>query len=69
MLDSLVRVSRRDDKKHFVSVDKIKDGSVSHTGIHTFLPKTIKQNLLININDDEITLLPIGSFSAISGTL
>jgi hypothetical protein len=69
MLDSLVRVSRRDDKKHFVLVEHIGDGSVSHTGIHPFLPNIIKQNLLININANEVTLLPIGSFSAISGTL
>jgi hypothetical protein len=46
MLDSLVRVSRRDDKKHFVSVNQSQDGGKSHTGIYTFPSKIIKRNLL-----------------------
>ena len=37
MLDSLVRVSRRDDKKHFVKVSQIYDGKLNNTYLETSL--------------------------------
>ncbi len=38
MLDSLVRVSRRDDKKHFVQVTPQKNGTPNPHGIGTSFP-------------------------------
>ena len=66
-LDSLVRVSRRDDKKHFVPVlflyDRHKYFHKKNTCLFSYyLFKRKKRNF-------NKTLLPIGSFSAISGTL
>ena len=46
MLDSLVRVSRRDDKRHFVRVPRRHDGSLAHTGPDTSPAPARKPNLL-----------------------
>ena len=69
MLDSLVRVSRRDDEKHFVRVSPSSNSNGAQTGFHTFLQAGRKPNTLAYINAHKFSLLPIGSFSAISGTL
>jgi tRNA isopentenyl-2-thiomethyl-A-37 hydroxylase MiaE len=69
MLDSLVRVSRRDDKKHFVSVDRILGRRCIPCRYTHLSPENNQAKLTHNINANEATLLPIGSFSAISGTL
>jgi hypothetical protein len=61
MLDSLVRVSRRVVKKHFVKVFPSHDGKQFHTEI-TPLPRKEKSLTCRS------TLLPYGSISAISGT-
>ena len=45
MLDSLVRVSRRDDKKHFVRVSLTHDGKLAHTGLKPSLTYKRKPNL------------------------
>ena len=47
MLDSLVRVSRRDDKRHFVRVPRTHDGPCpAHTGLNSFPAHSRKPNLL-----------------------
>ena len=46
MLDSLVRVSRRDDKRHFVRVSRTHGGKPAHTGPETSPAHTRKPNLL-----------------------
>ena len=47
MLDSLVRVSRRDDKRHFVRVPRTHDGPCpAHTGLSSFPAHSRKPNLL-----------------------
>ena len=44
MLDSLVRVSRRVDEKHFVQVDWRKSVTSEHTGRVSFSPLPVKLN-------------------------
>ena len=77
MLDSLVRVSRRDDKKHFVRVFCTRNGTPTPHGNRTSFSLPKKPNLQIATrlsrmrkkqNNHLPTLLPIGSISAISGT-
>jgi hypothetical protein len=78
MLDSLVRVSRRDDKRHFVRVPQARGGcpcsrrsraSPAHPR-KPDLPTAINETRTrIPLNDGRPTLPPIGSISAISGTL
>ena len=63
MSDSLVRVSRRDDERHFVKV------SPSHDGIMPFPHKEESLTCPAPLNGTRPTLPPIDSFSAISGTL
>jgi hypothetical protein len=55
MLDSLVRVSRRDDKKHFVRVAHAQDNNKAHADLYVFLPSTRKPNYLMSINEHEYT--------------
>jgi hypothetical protein len=69
MLDSLVRVSRRDDKRHFVKVNHSRNGKTEQTCTEASLTKIIKLGLFINTSENEPTLSPIGSISAISGTI
>ena len=69
MLDSLVRVSRRVDKRHFVRVYHPLDGNTNHDMFSTSPEQIIKPNLLAVTSNYEPTLPPIGSISAISGTL
>ena len=77
MLDSLVRVSRRDVKKHFVRVNCPHDSKpVPEPGPELF-PRRQESLTCLNarriqqvehINTPRPTLLPNGSISAISGT-
>ena len=67
MLDSLVRVSRRDDKSHFVRVAPTHDSTQNQTGTAPF-PRTEVSLTYPGINTQD-TLAPIGYISAISGTL
>eukprot|EP01041_Mallomonas_annulata_P015825 gene15825-33378_t len=67
MLDSLVRVSRRDDKSHFVKVSPTHDSRPNQTGTAPF-PRTEESLTYQGINTSG-TLAPIGYISAISGTL
>ena len=67
MLDSLVRVSRRDDKSHFVRVSPTHDSTPNQTGTAPF-PRTEESLTYPGINTPG-TLAPIGYISAISGTL
>ena len=48
MLDSLVRVSRRDDKKHFVKVSQIYGGKLANTCLKPFPAYRRKLNLQCN---------------------
>ena len=77
MLDSLVRVSRRDDKRHFVRVSLSSDGEPSPHELGTSFTPQRKPNLQTATralrmrrtkNNCLPTLPPIGSISAISGT-
>ena len=67
MLDSLVRVSRRDDKSHFVRVSPTHDSTPNQTGTAPF-PRTEESLTYLGMNTQG-TLAPIGYISAISGTL
>ena len=67
MLDSLVRVSRRDDKSHFVRVAPAHDSTQNQTGTAPF-PRTEESLTYPGMNTQD-TLAPIGYISAISGTL
>ena len=78
MLDSLVRVSRRVDKRHFVRVPPISDGEPNPYRFGTSPTDRRKPDLQtashtprtrVAQNDRLPTLPPIGSISAISGTL
>jgi hypothetical protein len=78
MLDSLVRVSRRDDKRHFVKVPPTSDGEPNPNRFRTSPTRQRKPDLQTTTraprtrdtkNDRLPTLPPIGSISAISGTL
>ena len=78
MLDSLVRVSRRVDKRHFVKVPPTSDGEPSPYRSGTSPTRRRKPDLRTasraprergTKNDRTPTLPPIGSISAIAGTL
>ena len=45
MLDSLVRVSRRDDKRHFVRVSQTHDSTPAHTGQEAYPAHSRKPDL------------------------
>ena len=78
MLDSLVRVSRRDDKRHFVKVPPTSGGTLNPHRFETSPARQRKPDLRSATrtlrkrgiqNDQAPTLPPIGSISAISGTV
>jgi hypothetical protein len=78
MLDSLVRVSRRDDKRHFVRVPRASDGDPKPDRYRASsahprkldLQKTTDTTHKWAIQRSNLpTLPPIGSISAISGTI
>ena len=78
MLDSLVRVSRRGDKRHFVKVPPTSDGTLNPHRFETSPARQRKPDLRTATrtprmrdiqNDRTPTLPPIGSISAISGTV
>ena len=78
MLDSLVRVSRRDDKRHFVRVPRASDGDPrpDRTRASSAHPRKLDLQKTTNtthkwaIKRSHLpTLPPIGSISAISGTI
>ena len=77
MLDSLVRVSRRDFKKHFVRVPCSHDSRPALRSSTVLFPRKQKsltchnarrQRNFTNINAPQPTLLPKGSIGSISGT-
>ena len=78
MLDSLVRVSRRDDKRHFVRVPRTSDGDPRPDRARASSAHPRKLDLHTTTNTPHKwdaqrshapTLPPIGSISAISGTI
>ena len=69
MLDSLVRVSRRVDEKHFARVSPSHDRASGQKLYPSLFPHEEESLTYTLWRPQRIPLLPIGSFSAISGTI